>query len=152
VAQDRITYTPAGAAVDLKLTMAADVLVRWNDSEEERERNAMEIDDVWWDLVRGRGELTINSHEDQPIQLVVVRRIVGTLADPSDGGRVQTDPGGGDGWSPMLASSLYGWDYGYLYYDWGRSRVNSPSWCEWKLTVRPNETKTLRYGFRYYVR
>ncbi len=146
VAQDRITYTPAGAAVDLKLTMAGDILVQWDDAEERRERNARRIDDVHYDLVVGRGELSIRSHADEPIELVVVRRMFATLAEPSDSGTVRTEPGGSGGWSPLFHG------HGYGYSDRTATRVNSPSSCEWKLTLRPGQSRTLRYQFRYFTR
>jgi hypothetical protein len=154
VAQDRITYTPAGAAVDVRLTMATDILVQWDDTEDRRDRAAKQIDSIWWDLVVGHGELSVRSHLDRAVELVVVRRMIGTLSEPSDSGRVSTEPGGGTGgWSPYLAwSGSRAWDYSYLYYDWGTTRVNSPTWCEWKLTLRPGAEEQLTYQFRYYTR
>ncbi|NMC72003.1 MAG: DUF4139 domain-containing protein [Myxococcales bacterium] len=153
VAQDRITYTPAGAAVDVRLTMATDLLVQWDDTEDRRDRAAKQIDDVWWDLVTAHGELSVRSHLDRAVELVVVRRMIGTISNPSDGGTVHAEPGGGaGGWSPYLAWGSRFSDYGYLYYDWGTTRVNSPTWCEWKLTLRPNAEKRLTYQFRYYTR
>jgi hypothetical protein len=153
VAQDRITYTPTGANVDLRLTMATDVLVSWDDTEDRRDRAAKEIDDVYWDLITGHGELKVRSHEDKDIQLVVVRRMMGVLSDASESGTVHTEPGG-EGWSPYLLwnSDTWGGDDGTLYYDWGTTRVNSPAWCEWKFTLRAGGEKTLSYQFRYYTR
>jgi hypothetical protein len=154
VAQDRITYTPAGANVDLRLTMATDVLVSWDDTEDRRDRAAREIDDVYWDLINGHGELSIRSHEDDPIELIVVRRMMGTISGPSDNGTVDTEPGGSSGWSPYLmgSSDPYAGDYGYAYYDWNSTRVNSPVSCEWRFTLRPDQEKKLTYQFKYYTR
>ena len=154
VAQDRITYTPAGANVDLRLTQATDVLVSWDDVEDRRDRAAREIDDVYWDLILGHGELSVRSHEDEEIQLVVVRRMMGTISEPSDSGTVHTEPGGASTWSPYFTGSTdpYASDYGSSYYDWGTTRVNSPTWVEWKIALGSDQEKKLTYQFRYYTR
>jgi hypothetical protein len=52
----------------------------------------------------------------------------------------------------MWSTDPYASDYGGMYYDWGSIRVNSPTWCEWKLTLRPDQEKKLTYQFRYYTR
>ncbi|MBI5490483.1 MAG: hypothetical protein HY905_24320 [Deltaproteobacteria bacterium] len=154
VAQDRIVYTPAGARVDLRLTQATDILVSWDDVEDRRDRAAREIDDIYWDLIQGHGELSVRSHEDEDIELVVVRRMMGTISEPSDSGDVHAEPGSSSSWSPYLAWSTdpYASDYGAAYYDWNSTRVNSPTWCEWKITLRKDQEKKLTYQFRYYTR
>jgi hypothetical protein len=151
VAQDRITYTPAGSEVDLRLTMATDVLVSFDDTEDRRDRQAKVIDGSYYDLITGHGTLTARSHEDHDIQLVVVRRMMGTISQASDSGTVHAEPGSG-GWSPyqMWSFDPYASDYGYSY-DWSASRVNSPTWCEWKITLHAGQEQSLTYQFKYYT-
>jgi hypothetical protein len=150
VAQDLITYTPAGASTDLRVTMAADVLVEWNDVETDRDRSALRRNSTMYDRIRGTGELVIRSRKTDPITVVVVRRMLGEIVDPDRGGTVRTEPGGGGSWSPGLAFSRSR-DYAFVYDDWARAQVNSPSSCEWRIEVRPGRDERLGYGFRYYA-
>jgi hypothetical protein len=148
LAQSLMTYTPIGAKTDLPVTAAMDVAAGKSDTETGRLADAMTFDGSNFMRVDLAGIISLANHKNQPVQLEVVRYVLGNLAEADHDGKVEMinafeDPGfvavGG-------APTWWGWSH---WPTWWR-QVNGVGKASWKLTLDPGQDVDLGYTWSYY--
>jgi hypothetical protein len=132
--QDLLTYTPAGGATLLPVTVAVDVRARHEEEEIERETNALMFRGNKYMLVRKKGSIHVTSYRDEPTTMRVTVDAGGRAESASDGGTIRIDD--------FRESDWHG-SYG---------PVNNHSTMQWELTLQPGESRTLTYTISFYVR
>ena len=79
--QDTIKYTPPNTASELKITQALSIKAEQNEEEIDRKRNAMNINNVLYDLVKIRGELVVSNFKDEPVNVKITKMISGEMME-----------------------------------------------------------------------
>jgi len=79
VGQDLLRYTPPGAKVDLKTTVAPDILAESSESETARQRDARTVRGVHYDLVTVEGRLHVANHKTDAVRLSARRELQGEM-------------------------------------------------------------------------
>ncbi len=134
LAQELLTYTSMGGKALVPVTVAVDVRAEQGEEEIERRANALKWYHNTYSLVRKRGELTVTNRRAEAIDLRVTMGMAGRADEASDSGRVVINdhrPG-----------------------DWGNdsgARLNNHSDVTWELTLKPGETRTVKYTVQFYV-
>jgi hypothetical protein len=124
--QDTLPYTSAGGEVTVKMSKALDVRAESTEEEVARQRNALEVERVSYDLVTVRGTIRIKNFKSEEIKLEVRKFLMGFDVQADNAGKITA-----------LATAL--------------RAVNPQQKIEWALTVKPGEEKTLTYSFKVYI-
>jgi hypothetical protein len=146
IAQSMMTYTPPGGAVDLDVTAAVDVLVRKHEKEVRRTPNAVHWDGDDYFKVDLNGTIALTNRRKEPVEVEVVRRILGNADAASGDGRIEKEnvledqAGGRPRW--------WGW---YSWPSWW-SHFNGIARINWKVALAPGQERTLTYDWHYYWR
>jgi hypothetical protein len=148
LAQGLMTYTPAGGKCDLAVTTAVDVQIEVSDAETGRIPNALTLNDNHYSKINLKGTISLVNRKDAPVELEVVRDLLGFPDSASDQGKVVT--------TGICNESLYDGDSGYP--DWRRwgnwpwwwSHVNSTGRVTWNVTLQPGTNKDLAYSWHYF--
>lgn len=127
VGQDLLRYTPPGAKADLKTTVAPDILAESTESETARQRDAMAVHGIHYDLVTVEGKLHVSNHKSEAVRLSARRELQGELI------RADADPQ-----ARMVARKL--------------TFANPTTELVWDLTVEPQQARDITYQYRVYVR
>lgn len=127
VGQDLLRYTPAGAKVDLKTTVAPDILAESTESEIARHRDALTIHAIHYDLVTVEGTLHVANHKTEAVRLSARRELQGDLI------RADAEPQ-----ARKVARKL--------------NFANPTTELVWDLTIDPQQARDITYQYRVYVR
>ena len=128
ISQDMIKYTPVTGVSFVKITIATDIQVTDNDIETKRVRNHYKKNGYKYDLVTIRGEINIKNYKNKAVKLELKRSILGKL--------LKSD----HKWSnyKKLKNIQY------------RS-VNPSNEVSWKLNLKANEEKKIKYIYSVYL-
>lgn len=124
LAQDTLKYTPKGAKINLKLTIASDVVSSKRETETSRKRG-VKLDNQTFDEVIVEGELTIKNWKTKPIKLLVSKKLTGEVVEAADG-KVNKI------WQGLTGS-------------------NPNSRIEWEKTLPAGEEISLKYNYKVYI-
>jgi hypothetical protein len=151
LAQGMMTYTAIGASTDLTITTAVDVRVAKTDTETKRTPNAT----VWQGDTYGRidlsGKIGLTHYGKQPIEVEVVRHVLGNVTEAGAGGKIEmvnvfedsTFAPGGD--HPAWWGWYSSWPYWWRHFN-GVGRV------AWTVKLEPGKPVELTYAWNYYWR
>jgi hypothetical protein len=148
LAQDILTYTSTGNAVDVPVTVAIDVNSSVRDEETGREHNAVKIGGSNYTRVRMRSELRLVSFRDDAVRVKVSRSVFGSVTEA--GGGDATVRSQSEAFGRLARTRWWGWWGGY-WPNWWWS-ANSFSSVEWTVEVPAGKTKTIFMEWEYYHR
>ncbi|MCC7145549.1 MAG: hypothetical protein IT443_03815 [Phycisphaeraceae bacterium] len=148
LAQGMMTYAAPGAQTDLDLTTAVDVHVKKSDVETQRIPNAAS----WQGNSFGRSDLTgtlhVTNYRAQPVELEIVRHVLGNATEASHDGKIEQintfedetfyAPGSYPVWWPW-----YNWPHWWHHF-------NSVARIRWTIKLEPNQSIDLTYQWYYY--
>jgi hypothetical protein len=156
LAQGLMTYTSPGACTDIGLTASVDVQVTKTDVETRREPHAERWNGDDYMRVDLSGTITLTSHRAKPLELIVVRHVLGNATSAEQDGKIEMvnvleDPTyapTGDGAGP------YGYPHWWRYYawPWWWRHFNGMGRATWTVTLEPRKPVELKYKWNYYWR
>jgi hypothetical protein len=149
IAQSMMKYTPPGSPVDLDVTAAVDVLVKKHEQEVNRTPNAARWDGSSYFKVDLKGTLTLTNRKKEPVEVEVVRHLLGNADTATPEGKIEKmnvleDP------SSAGPSYPYWWSW-YSWPPWW-SHFNGSARISWKVALAPGQVRTLTYNWHYFWR
>jgi len=150
LAQGLMTYTAPGAESDLDVTTAIDVQVKKTDNEMKRTPNATRWQGEEYGRVDLAGKVTLTSFAKLPIEVEVVRNVLGNVTDADQKGKVEMV----NIFEDTTFSSRGQYPYWWGWFNW-------PSWWQqfngvgritWAVKLEPNKPLDLNYAWNYYWR
>lgn len=151
--QGLMTYTAKGGSTDLPITAAVDIQVKKTDNETARTPNAVKWDGNSYVRVDLAGTVTLTNYRKQPVQLEVVRHVLGNITEADHDGKIAMvnvfedstyAPAGSDGPYP------YWWNWWSWPYWW--NRFNGVGRITWTQTLDPSKSVELKYAWHYFWR
>ena len=149
IAQSMMKYTPPGSAVDLDVTAAVDVLVRKQEKEVQRVPNAVRWNGDDYFKVDLSGALTLSNRRKEPVEVEVVRHILGNADAASQQGKIEKLNVLEDA-SFTNVPRPYWWNW-YSWPSWW-SHFNGIARIRWQVVVAPGQQRDLTYTWHYYWR
>lgn len=149
LAQGLLSYTPIGSESDLDITQAVDIRVKKKDNERGRIPNAV----VWQGDSYGRvdleGTITLTNHKKTPVEVEIVRHVLGNVESADHDGRVEMvnlfeDPSFTSGPLPPWWSR-FSWP-------WWWHHFNPVGRITWVVALPPDTPVSLGYTWNYYWR
>ena len=150
LAQGMMTYTSAGASVDLPITAAVDFQVKKSDLETKRTANAREENGSHYSRIDLSGKITLTSHRAEPTEVEIARYVLGVADTANFDGKVDKLNVFENGDYLPAGDYPYWWNW----YGW-------PSWWNyfngigritWKLQIEPKKPASLEYTWHYFWR
>lgn len=127
IAQDTLTYTPRGAATNLKLTIATDVRAGQEEREVSRQENVPRRRGYHYDLVTVEGTLKIKNFKSKDVRLAVHRAFRGTFESATDEGKAE-----------KLAEAI--------------QADNPATRLTWEIALKSGEERIVTYRYKIWVR
>ena len=152
LAQAMMTYTPKGGTVDLDVTTAVDVLVKKTDIETKRSPNAVDWDGSSYTRVDLAGTITLTNYRKQPVELEVVRNVLGSVTEAGQDGKFEAVNVLED--SSYMADSSSNQPSWWGWWNWPNwwSHFNGVNRITWKQKVEPGKSVDLKYAWHYFWR
>jgi hypothetical protein len=127
LSEDLLKYTPRGGKSELPVSAAINISHEKTEAESDRKFKAHSpADKVFYDLVTLSGELKLRNFEATNAEVVVTTSVAGKPIEASDEGKMSSD-----------ATKL--------------QLLERAGAIEWRVTLKPKETKTLKYKYERYV-
>ncbi|HBX50061.1 MAG: hypothetical protein A2275_07580 [Bacteroidetes bacterium RIFOXYA12_FULL_35_11] len=120
LAQDRLTYTPAGSTTTIKLSKAIDVILKNTEEESTRVDNFKKIGKTNYSKILLKGSITIENLQKKNVTVDVTKNVTGTV---SNGGN-----------AVVKKQKVYG-------------SANPYSDLKWEVNLGAGEKKTLNYEY-----
>jgi len=136
LAQEMLSYTSAGSAVRVPVTVAVDVHGSFEESEAGREMNAEKWDSYTYMRVKKTGRLQIVNRKNTPIDLEVRYKIGGRTTEASHDGVITLSAFSRDDWDEYTMESY----------------INNSSVVRWTLHLTPQEQLNPEVTSEYFVR
>ena len=136
LAQELLTYTSPKAACRVPVTVAIDVRGSFAEEETGRDLNALTWDGHAYAKIKQRGQLTLSSYKQQPIEAEILLRFGGKAEEVSDGGTVALSPYRAEDWNQYRGSPA----------------VNNGSTVRWKTTLQPGQAFRPTVQSHFYTR
>lgn len=125
--QDMLKYTSVGGQTLVRITKATDVAAQKKEFEVERTPNAKEIYGYRCDLIKVRGELSLQNKRTQPVHVVVTKSVTGEVKGTTPEAKVSVRA---EGLQP----------------------INPRSVLEWEVDLDPGQEMELTYVVDVYMR
>ncbi len=149
IAQTRMTYTPIGGDIDLKLTTAVNIKVKKTDKETLRTPNAATINNNHISRIDLQGDVSITNYGTTPAELEATRNVLGNVSKADHNGVAQmVNVFEDDSLAPVDTQSPYWWGWYSWPYWW--NHFNGVGRIIWKLTLQPSQAADLGYNWNYY--
>ena len=139
--------TPSGASSDLTLTTAIDVKISKNEKETKRTPNALQWEGSKLQRVDLSGTLSLTNHRAGPVEIEIVRYVLGNVNDAGQEGKAEMvnfleDDAG-------LPADLRPHWWGH--YNWPSywSRFNGIGRFTWKQKIEAGKSVDLTYSWHY---
>ncbi|MBN2399836.1 MAG: hypothetical protein JXI33_05780 [Candidatus Aminicenantes bacterium] len=149
IAQNMMKYTPVGAAAELDLTAAVDVLIKKQEREIRRTPHAVHWNGSDYFKVELEGTLTLTNRKKERISVEVVRHVLGNTDSADFNGKIEKVNSLEDSVSAG-APRPHWWSW-YSWPSWW-SHFNSIARISWKISLAPGERQVLSYTWHYYWR
>jgi hypothetical protein len=148
LAQGMMTYTSISGTSDLEITAAMDIRVDKSDVETKRTPNAANWNGSNYARTDLAGKITLTNYRDQPVDLEVVRHVLGNVDSADHDGQVEQTNVFED--RRYLPAGDY--PHWWTWYNWPHwwYRFNGVGRVTWKLTLGPDKSVDLGYGWHYY--
>ncbi|HKV41686.1 MAG TPA: hypothetical protein VJX67_20955 [Blastocatellia bacterium] len=150
LAQGTMNYTAIGASTDLDVTRAVDIQVKKGEVESSRTTNAVRINGDDFTRVNIDGALKITNFKPKPVEIEVVRQVLGTVDSASNDAVVQKVNLVEDGKYMGPGDLPYWWGY-YSWPNWWH-QMNGIARISWKLKLDPGKEADLSYSWHYFWR
>jgi hypothetical protein len=131
--QELLTYTSPGAGTLVPVTVAVDVRGNHDETEVERQLNALRHNGHSYTLVRKEGTIRLANFRDEPVTIRATVSFGGKAESVSDGGDIVLDDFKGGDWEERSTA------------------LNNHSTVSWKIEVSPGDTATLTYTCSFYL-
>jgi len=147
LAQGLVTYTAAGAQVDLPVTTAVDIQTRKSDFETKRTPNAIQENGNSYSRIDLEGKISLTNYRAQAAEVEITRYVLG-VADQADHegklDKVNTFENGEFLGGCDLPSwwSWYSWPYWW-------NTFNGVGRIIWKVNLEPKQSVDLSYQWHY---
>jgi hypothetical protein len=146
LAQGMMTYTAAGASVDLELTKAVDIQAVKNESEQSRTPNAVKWNGNWFTRVDLSGAVKLTNYRKEAAEIEVTRYILGNITAANNNGEIKklnvTEE---DRFVPTYPS----WWYWYSFPSWWQ-QFNGIGRARWKVNLDAGKSIDLTYNWHYF--
>jgi hypothetical protein len=149
--QGMMTYTAKGASTDLPITAAVDIEVKKTDKETSRTPNAVTWDGSKYTRVDVTGTVTLTNHRNQPVDLEVVRNVLGNITEAGQDGKIEMVNVLEDTtYAPATGTHPYWWTW-WGWPNWW-SHFNGVGRITWKPKLDAGKSVELKYTWHYYWR
>ena len=150
LAQGLMTYASPGADVDLDVTTAVDVRVKKSDNETKRTPNATNWQGDQYGRVDLNGKITLTSFAKQPVEVEVVRNVLGNASEADHDGKIEMvnileDASVGSG-------GPYPYWWGWFSWPWWWHHFNGVGRIRWTVKLELGQPVELAYAWNYYWR
>ena len=150
LAQGLMTYASPGAESDLDVTTAVEVRVKKADNETRRAPNAATWQGDEYGRIDLTGKITLTSFAKQPLEVEVVRNVLGNVGEADQNGQVQMvnifeDPTFGTG-------GPYPYWWGWFNWPWWWNHFNGVGRIIWTVKLESGKPLDLNYTWNYYWR
>jgi hypothetical protein len=125
--QDKLTYTPPGAKVKVRLTTSPNVLVKTEEAETERKETGKLRDGYFYDLVTVEAKILLRNYKSEAIKLLIDRLIEGEPLRSDLTWKID---------KPVSLQNTY----------------RLPHHLGWQAELKPGEARTITYTYQMYVR
>jgi hypothetical protein len=149
LSQTMMTYASPGSSVDLDITAALDIRIKKSENETGRIPNEVTWQGSQFGRIDLSGKITLTNYLKNPVEVEVVRHVMGNPENASNGGKIEMvnifeDPSftSRDGALPYWWS-WYSWPYWW-------SHFNSIGRINWSVILQPNTPVDLVYTWNYY--
>jgi hypothetical protein len=150
LAQGLMTYTARGAAVDLAVTTAVDVKVKKTDKETKRTPNAATFNGETFFRADISGSIALTNYRNQPVEIEVVRYVLGNVGEANEDGKVDTiNQLEDDDYLPHSTRPVW---WGYYSWPYWWSHFNGIGRVTWNRKLEPGKSADLSYTWHYYWR
>jgi hypothetical protein len=147
--QELMTYTSAGAGVELPITTAVDISVQKTERETSRVPNVT-INDHNFTRVASSGTLTVTNRKQTPVKLTIRRAIFGKATAAPDG-KIETLHSLEESFAPSADYWAGGFPYLYYgYWPWWFWGVNQVTHITWEAELKSGETREFKYDYEYH--
>ncbi|MBS1617061.1 MAG: hypothetical protein JST76_00975 [Bacteroidetes bacterium] len=124
VAQNEITYTPAGSTSTVRLSKAIDIIMKNPEEETNRTDNAKKVGKQTYSSVKIKGTVTLENFQNKEVTVAVTKNTNGEVSTASDGGKI-------------TRQKTY-------------SNINPLTQIKWDVKLAANQKKTVSYEYEVF--
>ncbi|MBI4027093.1 MAG: hypothetical protein HY360_19060 [Verrucomicrobia bacterium] len=150
LAQGMMTYTSPNAESDLDITTAVDIRVKKSDTETKRTPNAVHWQGDDYGRIDLEGKITLTGFARKPVEVEVVRQLLGSVDTIGNGGKVEMVNVYEDASFIANSSRPYWWGWWSWPYWW--HHFNGVGRITWTANLEPGKPVDLDYTWHYFWR
>ncbi len=124
VAQNEVTYTPAGSTSTVRLSKAIDIIMKNPEEETNRTDNAKKVGKQTYSSVKIKGTVTLENFQNKEVTVAVTKNTNGEVSTASDGGKI-------------TRQKTY-------------SNINPLTQIKWDVKLAANQKKTVSYEYEVF--
>jgi hypothetical protein len=151
LAQGMMTYASPGSDTDLSITTAIDIRVKKADSETKRTPNAANWQGDQYGRIDLAGAITLTSFRKEPVEVEVVRNVLGNVDSADAGGKTEMVNIFEDSTFAAGPGPYPSW-WGWFSWPWWWHHFNGVGRITWTVTLEPKKPLDLAYAWNYYWR
>lgn len=147
LAQAMMTYTSAGASVDIEITKAVDIQVSKSEQETSRTPNALRWNGDWYAKVELAGSVKLTNYRRESSEIELTRYVLGNVTSVGNGGQIQK--------LNVLENDRYvspgEYPLWWRWYSWPAwwHQLNGMGRITWRVTIEPGKSVDLNYNWHY---
>ncbi|MBS1684095.1 MAG: hypothetical protein JSS76_05040 [Bacteroidetes bacterium] len=124
VAQNEITYTPAGSTSTVRLSKAIDIIMKNPEEETSRTDNAKKIGKQVYSSVKIKGTISLENYQNKEVTVAVTKNTNGEVSAASDGGKITRQK--------------------------SYANINPATQIKWDVKLAANQKKTVSYEYEVF--
>ncbi|MFH1377317.1 MAG: hypothetical protein ABIH86_01020 [Planctomycetota bacterium] len=149
IAQGMMTYTSPGAASDLELTTAINIIVKIEEEETERIPNSISYEGNQFGRINAQCAISIKNMMKNAVTVDVEKAIFGIIDDANGNGGVKQLSDIDEWIEPDYRNHYYAYSFWYDY--WWR-QLNGFGKASWTITIQPGEKVTVGCRWHFFWR